>query len=156
MCKYIPSLRRVYLLIEREVTEQLRRLGFLLVLIVLIITGCSRNTTAFDRYFKGESDHWIGLYQVVGTRSNHVSTDKLIYKGPDAGSVGRVKYSFKFGSDAEGTSGEQVLQKDKGYIMGQGGGNGAVIPENDTAEVTVEWNGQIEKFMLNPSDPIPL
>lgn len=134
----------------------MRRLGFLLVLMVLIITGCSKNTPAFDRYFKGESDHWIGLYQVVGTSSNHVSTDKLIYKGSNPGLVGRVKYSFKFSSDAEGTSGEQVLQKDKGYIMGHGGGNGAVIPKNDTAEVTVEWNGQIEKFTLNPSGPIQM
>jgi len=133
----------------------LKRLGFLL-LIILIISGCSRNNTAFDRNFKGESDHWTGLYQVVGTGSNDVSTDKLIYKGSDPGSVGKVKYSFKFGSDAESVSGEELLLKDRGYIMGKGGGNGAVIPANDTAEVTVEWNGQIEKFTLSPTGPIQM
>ncbi|WP_088187180.1 hypothetical protein [Desulfosporosinus sp. FKA] len=134
----------------------MKRLVFLLALIVLIIMGCFGNSDVFDRYFKGESAHWIGLYQVVGSSSDHVSTDKLIYKGSDPSLVGRVKYSFKFGSDAEGTSGEQVLLKDKGYIMGHGGGNGAVIPKNDTAEVTVEWNGQTEKFSLNPSGPIQI
>ena len=133
----------------------MKRLGFLL-LIILIISGCSRNNTAFDRNFKGESDHWTGLYQVVGTGSNDVSTDKLIYKGSDPGSVGKVKYSFKFGSDAESVSGEELLLKDRGYIMGKGGGNGAVIPANDTAEVTVEWNGQIEKFTLSPTGPIQM
>jgi len=30
----------------------------------------------FERNFKGESDHWTGLYQVVGTNSNQESTAK--------------------------------------------------------------------------------
>jgi len=134
----------------------LKRLGYFLLLIILIISGCSQKSTAFDRNFKGESDHWTGLYQVVGTSSNHVSTDKLIYKGSDPGSVGKVKYSFRFGSDAESTSGEDIITKDKEYFMGKGGGNGAVIPANDTAEVTVEWNGQIERFTLSPTGPIQM
>lgn len=119
--------------------------------------GCSRNTTALNRNFKGESDHWTGLYKVVGTTSNQVSTDKLIYKGSDPGSVGRVKYSFKStGSGLIDLSGEEVLLKDRGYIMGIAGGNGAVVPANDTIEVTVEWYGQIEKFTLNPTGPIQM
>lgn len=96
--------------------RSLKRLGFFLLLIILIISGCSRNTTAFDRNFKGESDHWTWLYQVVGSDSNHESTNKLIYKGSDLGSVGKVKYSFKSGSDLVGVSGEDSLLKDKEYI----------------------------------------
>ena len=71
-------------------------------------------------------------------------------------SVGKVKYSFKSGSDLVDLSGEDILLKDKEYIMGKGGGNGAVIRANETIEVTVEWNGQIEKFKLNPTGPIPM
>ena len=40
--------------------------------------------------------------------------------------------------------------------MHQGGGNGAVIPAKETIEVTVEWNGKIEKFNLNPTGPIQM
>jgi len=99
----------------------------------------------------------MGLYQVVGTNSNQESTDKLIYKGSDLDSVGRVKYSFKStGSGLVDLSGEEVILKDRGYIMGKGGGNGAVVPANDTIEVIVEWNGQIEKFTLSPSGPIQM
>jgi len=46
--------------------------------------------------------------------------------------------------------------KDRGYIMSEGGGNGAVIPTNDTIGITVEWNGQIEKFTLSPIGPIQM
>ena len=127
-----------------------------LLLIILIITGCSRDTTAFDRYFKGESDHWTGIYHSVGNSANHESTDKLIYKGSDPSSVGIIKYSFKFGTGAESVSGEVELLPDKGYFTGKGGGNGAVLPANDTGEVTVEWNGQIEKFTLSPTGPISM
>lgn len=35
--------------------------------------------------------------------------------------------------------------------MSKGGGNSAAVPANDTIEVTVEWNGQTEKFTLSPT-----
>ena len=139
----------------------MKRLWFLL-LIILIISGCSRNTTALTRNYKGESNHWTGLYQVVGTNSNHETTEKLIYKGSDPGSVGRVKYSYKFDLTGEGFGCEAIITKDKEYIIDNGyttsrpGENGDVITANDTVEVTVEWNGQIEKFTLSPTGPIQM
>lgn len=130
---------------------------FLAIPVNIKSTSSSSSSTSFDRNFKGESDHWTGLSQVVGTNYNQVSTDKLIYKGSDLGSVGKVKYSFKStGSGLLDLSGEDILMKDKEYIMGKGGGNGAVIPANDTIEVTVEWNGKLEKFTLSPTGPIPM
>ena len=88
-------------------------------------------------------------YQPDSSSLNDKSINKLIYKGSDLGSVGKVMYSFMAGS--EGVRGEDIFFEDKGYIMGNGGGKSDVIGQNETIDVTVEWNGQIEKLILEPT-----
>lgn len=136
----------------------MKRFCLFYLIIVLIISGCSHTSSSINRNFKGESDHWVGLYQVIGNDFNHDSTYKLIYTGSDLNTVGKVKYSFKSaGSSLVELNGEDSLMKDKEYIMGKGGGNGAVIPVDNAIEVVVEWNDQIEKFTLNSiTEPIQM
>lgn len=132
----------------------LKRIVFFFPLLVLFLWGCSRNPIAIDRYFVGESDHWMGLYRVVGSNIDHQSTSKLIYIGSDRDSVKKVKYSLK--TVANGVSGEELLLQDREFIQHQSSGDGAVIPVNNSLEASVEWNDQIEKFSLNPSGPMPM
>lgn len=136
----------------------MKRLCLFFLIITIIISGCSHTSSSVNRNFKGESDHWTGLYQVIGNDFNHESTYKLIYTGADLSSVGKVKYSFKSaGSSLVELNGEDSLVNDKDYIMGKGGGNGAVIPADNTIEVVVEWDDHIEKFTLNPvTEPLQM
>lgn len=138
--------------------KKMKRSCLFFLIITLIISGCTHISSSINRNFKGESDHWTGLYQVIGNDLNHESTHKLIYTGSDLSTVGKVKYSFKSaGSSLVDLNGEDFLVKDKDYLMGNSDGNGAVIPADNTIEVVVEWNDQIEKFSLNPvKEPVQM
>ena len=48
---------------------------------------------------------------------------------------------------SDGVRGEDIIAKGKEYIMGNRAVHG-MSARNETIDVTVEWNGQIEKLIL--------
>ena len=113
----------------------------ILAIFLLILTGCGQKGD--NRNFKGDSTHWTVLYSIIGSSDYKEEKFKIIYKGNDISSVGKVKYKI------DDMAGEEPLSKD-GYITGVNRSGGAIAQKvNPKLSVKIEWNGQQEEVILS-------
>nr|WP_220127313.1 hypothetical protein [Halobacillus locisalis] len=101
-----------------------------------------------DFSFSGETDNWSATLDVRQTNAGYETQDLLLeYKGEDPESVGEFSYSL----DSVGGFGVNgATLNENGFVKGGSEANptNAQATENTEVEVTVEWNGNTETFIL--------
>lgn len=112
--------------------------------------------------YHGESEHWRGTYKLkyynnpiadengsLYTDSYGWETSQLAYLGDDPENVGSISYQYeRTGSGGEGTG---LSMNDEGIVnLGGGSGNGALSNPPQAVTITVMWNGQEERLVLQP------
>ncbi|WP_368505097.1 hypothetical protein AB3N04_05470 [Alkalihalophilus sp. As8PL] len=122
-----------------------KKLLMLLIVIVLLLAACVTDTYTYY----GEEDHWSAELKITQT-SDEFETQELvlIYEGEDVNSVGEITYYV----DSVGGFGRSGIHlEENGTISDSSVANptNAKVTEHTEVEVTVEWDGQTESFILD-------
>ncbi|WP_047984369.1 hypothetical protein [Ornithinibacillus californiensis] len=122
-----------------------RKLSILLGSVLILLSACSSNTFTFS----GETDNWSAELEVTQHSNDFEDQDfKLQYKGQDVSSVGEITFTVDTNAGGFSRSGDTL--NENGFIQTskQANPTNAKIIENAEIEVTVEWNGSKESFIL--------
>ncbi|EDL65749.1 hypothetical protein [Bacillus sp. SG-1] len=144
----------------------------------LILGGCNPTSNSVDESlddikevkelnynFVGESENWEAELVFKGEEifikdpegdindyNTRTQSDfKLEYKG-ELSEIAGSSLSYSYDTGSEGSEGTRE-DLDKKVIESHGGSkNGSIIPQDSIIEVTVEWNGEKENFILENTD----
>ncbi|MYL45618.1 hypothetical protein GLV94_08160 [Virgibacillus halodenitrificans] len=142
----------------------------LIFLLVGLLSACIPNKEVINHSFlyKGEGKEWKAELEyeakevwekdkegvnIYSGKVNYIFT--LTYKGEvkELASLNKLSYTFKRGTTGEGSStqnfDEPVTQK---IFTSKGGGTGAIMREDESVHVEVEWDGKKEAFELAEKD----
>jgi hypothetical protein len=122
-----------------------RKLSIVLGSVLILLSACSSNTFTFS----GETDNWSAELKVTQHSNDFEDQDfKLQYKGQDVNSVGIITYTVDTNAGAFSVSGDTL--NENGFLQTSSEANptNAKVIENAEIEVTVEWNGNKETFIL--------
>jgi hypothetical protein len=119
----------------------------LLAFLLLLLTACVNDSKTFT--FSGNSTNWIANLKVTQTSDDYETQDFVLeYKGDDVNSVGEISYSVvSVGSFSR--SGATLEENGTLIDSDKANPTNAKVTENTEVEVTVEWNGNTEKFKLD-------
>jgi hypothetical protein len=140
-------------------------ISLIIILIVLVTTGCSKKDIVKHNYtFKGENESWTAEYNIDGTETfikdddiTHVESEcqkefSITYKNniSELSSIKNIEISYK-----SSISGGEIVedyndgtQPEKTYKIQSSSTGGAIESPDDTIEVTVNIDGNIEVFEL--------
>ncbi|WP_053218296.1 hypothetical protein [Virgibacillus senegalensis] len=122
-----------------------RRILVVLLILIVFLTSCNTNTFTYS----GESENWSADLRVTQTSDDYQTQDfRLVYKGSDVDAVGEVSYLVE-SMGSFGRSG--VLLEENGTLTDSDEANptNAKVTEYTEVEVTVEWNDNVETFVLS-------
>ncbi|WNS76320.1 hypothetical protein RRV45_04745 [Bacillus sp. DTU_2020_1000418_1_SI_GHA_SEK_038] len=127
--------------------------------------GKDENIVIHDYLYAGESEHWRAIHEFygkgvfakkkdgrIGYNSESEELFYIEYKGEFAEIKGKpLSYSYK---TTAGGSGRSLDQMDKKSFTNHSGPDrgAAMMQENETVEVTVEWDEKKETFLLHPDN----
>ncbi|AHV97658.1 hypothetical protein [Paenibacillus sabinae] len=149
-----------------------KRIGFLLLAMFLVLTGCKENNNVYSgieknnieglanadniefiNEYKGHTDHWAAMYIVYKYKNdeNHTARLFLKYIAKESKPTGELRYEYdtEGGADGHGTLSRTESQAGI-YNLGSTGGNGAIADKNSLVKMQVDWNGNSETFELKP------
>lgn len=122
--------------------------------------GENKDKIIHDYIYSGESDHWEASLEFFGKgvffkrengRTGYESeTEELFrmeYKG-DFKEIEGKPISYEYKTSAGGGGGTLDEMYDRTVTNSSGSGNGAMMREDEIVEVTVEWAGRTESFLL--------
>lgn len=123
------------------------------------------NIIIHDYLYSGESEHWRATHKfngkgvffkkengVTGYESESEEFFNMEYKGDFADIKGKpLSYSFETNSGSGGRSLEEMDMKSFSNHSGPNRG-AAMMQEDETVKVTVEWDGKKETFILYPKE----
>lgn len=131
-------------------------------IMLMLLTSCStKETTHFNYTFKGEADTWAAVYdqqasktliiikdRVKGSESSKRYTFQLHYKGEqaDLGKIKQLKYSYEGASGSGSLTMEGPVPVEQLKMGGISSGN--IESEDSVIKVYVDWDGKSEQFEL--------
>lgn len=140
-------------------------ISFIIILTVLATTGCSKKDIVKHNYtFKGENESWTAEYNINGTQTfikdgdiSRVESEcqkefSITYKNniSELSKIKNIKISYK-----SRISGGEIVEDyndgtwpEKTYKIQSNSTGGAIESKDDTIEVTVNIDGNIEVFEL--------
>lgn len=124
----------------------IKKISFLLVALLLVLSACSSKTFTFS----GEKDNWSAELKVTQTKDDYETQEfKLQFKGKDNNSVGEITYDIDTNAGGFGASGLKLTKG--GFLIGSSEANptNAKVIEDSEVKVTVEWNGNTETILLS-------
>jgi hypothetical protein len=118
---------------------------FLVLALLLLLTGCQTNMLGFS----GESKNWNAELSILQTAGKEQATILLKYQGAnDIGAIKKFNYYVK--RPRFGFGGTAQLNKAGVYEGESGGLNEGKTKSNVEIEVTVTWNNNTETIILKP------
>lgn len=128
-----------------------KRLAIPTLLAILWIGGCQENED--DLIFRGSGENWSAkvIAQVIdGTEKNEI---ELKYKGYDIESIETIDYNVKNNNNEIDFGANKVtLNKDGVYKNVGLSSNSHSTSIDDELVVTVDWNGNNERFILKTNE----
>ncbi|QOY34674.1 hypothetical protein AWH56_018370 [Anaerobacillus isosaccharinicus] len=121
-----------------------RKILILFVLLLLSLAACSSKTLTFS----GQTDNWSANLKVIQTSDYETQEFVLQYKGNDVNSVGKITYSVD-SVGGFGRSGATLAENGTLKDSSEANPTNAKVSVHTEIEVTVEWNGNIEKIKLS-------
>lgn len=139
------------------------------LMLLLMVAGCSKTDVSTRNYvFEGENEEWTGEFEFnaieVFTEKDgkldyeNKSNDKLTitYKGElaELASVKHIEISYQANSSAGSMASEynDGPPTNTTFTLAGGGGNSALISEDEVITVTVNLDGETQTFELVTKD----